>query len=86
MNDPRHLSPPPERFNIGRYCLAEHAAARPDKTVLIVAGGRQRHWNYRELDLMVRRLAGGLRALGLRAGERMSMPAPSTGPTRSASS
>ena len=32
MNDPRHLSPPPERFNIGRYCLAEHAAARPDKT------------------------------------------------------
>jgi acyl-coenzyme A synthetase/AMP-(fatty) acid ligase len=73
MNDRCLLPPPPERFNIARYCLAEHAVARPDKTALIVigAGDRRRYWSYRELDLMVRRLAGGLRTLGLPAGERL---------------
>jgi acyl-coenzyme A synthetase/AMP-(fatty) acid ligase len=72
MNDPC-LPPPPERFNIARYCLAEHAVGRPDKTALIVAGGAdlQRRWSYSELDLMVRRLGGGLRTLGLSPGERL---------------
>src|SRR5512132_4207704 len=72
MNDPRHLPPPPERFNIARYCLAEHAAARPDKTALIVVGGGQeRRWCYGELDRAVRRLAGGLLGLGLSPGARL---------------
>ena len=73
MNEHSPLRPPPERFNIARYCLADQAATWPDKTALIIAGGidRQRQWSYRELDLMVRRLAGGLRALGLHAGERL---------------
>lgn len=67
------LSTPPGRFNIARYCLAAQAAAYPHKTGLIVAGDgdRQRRWSYGELDLMVRRLAGGLRALGLTMGERL---------------
>ena len=67
------LSTPPGQFNIARCCLAAQAAAHPNKTGLIVAGdgNRQRRWSYGELDLMVRRLAGGLRALGLTMGERL---------------
>ncbi len=67
------MRPPPERFNIARYCLAGRAAAHPDKTALIIVGGegKERAWSYRELDLAVRRLAGGLRHMGLAAGERL---------------
>ena len=72
LNDHSLLPPPPERFNIARYCLAAHAAARPDKTALIVVGGGQeRRWCYGELDRVVRRLAGGLRRLGLTPGARL---------------
>jgi acyl-coenzyme A synthetase/AMP-(fatty) acid ligase len=67
------LAPPPERFNIARYCLAGHAAERPEKTALIIAGaeGAARRWSYAEIEAMVRRLAGGLRALGLPRGARV---------------
>ena len=72
LSDHSLLPPPPERFNIARYCLAAHAAARPDKTALIVVGGGQeRRWCYGELDRAVRRLAGGLRRLGLTPGARL---------------
>ena len=71
MENPSDHSPP-ERFNIARYCLAAHAAARPDKTALIVVGGGQeRRWCYGELDRAVRRLAGGFRRLGLAPGARL---------------
>lgn len=65
-------SPPPDRFNLARYCLAAQAAAFPDKTALIIAGADApaRRWSYGEIDAMVRRLAGGLQALGLPAGAR----------------
>lgn len=71
------LSSPPDRLNIAGYCLAENAAARPDKTALIVAGqaGREHRWSFAELDLTVRRLAGGLRATGLTPGERVMIRA-----------
>ncbi|MBK8209770.1 MAG: acyl-CoA synthetase [Rhodospirillales bacterium] len=67
------LFSPPARFNIARYCLAEHAAARPEKTALIIAGadGAERRWCYAEIDGMVRRLAGGLLTLGLPSGARV---------------
>ena len=66
LSDHSLFPPPPERFNVARYCLAAHAAARPDKTALIVVGGGQeRRWCYGELDRAVRRLAGGFRRLGL---------------------
>ena len=55
LSDYSPLPPPPERFNIARYCLAAHAAERPDKTALIVVGGGQeRRWRYGELDRAVR--------------------------------
>jgi acyl-coenzyme A synthetase/AMP-(fatty) acid ligase len=73
MNEHARLPLPPRRFNIARYCLAAQALTWADRTALIIAGGgdRQRRWSYRELDLMVRRLAGGLTMLGLPAGERL---------------
>jgi acyl-coenzyme A synthetase/AMP-(fatty) acid ligase len=67
------LVPPPARFNLARYCLAAQAAAHPGKMALIIAGddGAARRWSYAEIDGMVRRLAGGLRALGLPKGARV---------------
>jgi acyl-coenzyme A synthetase/AMP-(fatty) acid ligase len=73
MYEHARLPVSPQRFNIAGYCLAAQAATWPEKTALIIAGGggRQRRWSYRELDLMVRLLAGGLGALGLPPGERL---------------
>jgi len=67
------LSRPPERFNLPHYCLAAHAATRPEKIALIIAGegGRVRQWSYAEIDESVRRLAGGLRSLALPPGARV---------------
>jgi acyl-coenzyme A synthetase/AMP-(fatty) acid ligase len=66
------MLPPPERLNIARYCLAANAAGRPDKTALILVGDKDvQRITYRELDLAVRRLAGGLRELGLPPGARL---------------
>ncbi|CAK0742925.1 AMP-dependent synthetase and ligase [uncultured Gammaproteobacteria bacterium] len=64
---------PPARINIARHCLTDHAHSQPDKTALIIAGpgGSERRWSYAELDLAVRRLAGGLLALGARPGDRL---------------
>ena len=62
-----------ERFNFASYCLGRQAAARGGKRALIIADGPDalRSWTYAELDGMVRRLAGGLVASGLRKGDRV---------------
>ena len=64
---------PPARFNIARYCLGAHGEDLGAKTALIIVGdgGRDRRWTYAELDLMVRRLAAGLRRSGLMPGDRL---------------
>jgi len=73
----RGISSLPKRLNIARYCVAAHAAEDPAKTALIVVGeaGREHRWSFGELDLTVRRLAGGLRATGLHPGERVMIRA-----------
>ncbi len=60
------------RFNIARYCLAENARLRGDKTAMILVGeSGEFRMSFAEADLAVRRLAGGLRALGLPTGSRI---------------
>ncbi|MEI8395582.1 MAG: acyl-CoA synthetase [Rhodospirillaceae bacterium] len=63
----------PAQLNIARHCLSEQARTCPDKTALIIVGegGVARSWSYRTLDLMVRRLAGGLLAAGAQPGQRL---------------
>lgn len=54
------------RFNLARYCLAENARLRPDKTAMILVGaGSEFRMTFAEADLAVRRLAAGLQSLGL---------------------
>ncbi len=66
-----------ESFNLARHCLGRQAAERGHKTALIIADGADafRSWTYAELDGMVRRLAGGLVASGLRKGDRVMIRA-----------
>lgn len=60
------------RFNIARYCLAENARLRPDKTAMILVGeDGEFRMTFGEVDLAVRRLAAGLQSLGLPAGSRV---------------
>ncbi len=64
--------PVPACFNLARYCLAENARLRPEITALTVVGdGGAQRWTHAELDLKVRRLAAGLRSLGLAPGARV---------------
>jgi acyl-coenzyme A synthetase/AMP-(fatty) acid ligase len=61
--------PVPARFNMARYCLADRPAERLG---LIVAGeGEAERWSYGELRDAVLRVAHGLRAMGLRPGDRL---------------
>jgi len=68
---------PPARFNMARYCLGAAARATPDKIALVVvsdAGApieRAERWTYAQLDDAVRRVAAGLRQVGLRPGARL---------------
>lgn len=68
---------PPAQFNMARYCLAKAAQATPDKVALIVVSDghvpieQAERWTYHQLDDAVRRIATGLRALGLKPGERL---------------
>jgi acyl-coenzyme A synthetase/AMP-(fatty) acid ligase len=56
----------PARFNIARYCLAENARLRGDKTAMILVGEQgETRMSFAEADLAVRRLAAGLLSLGL---------------------
>lgn len=59
---------PPARLNLARYCLAGKPA---EKTALIIAGGSTERWSYGALEDSVLRLAAGLRAQGVEAGERL---------------
>ena len=71
---PRHGfrgAPPPPRFNLVSYCLGAVARERPDALALTVVrdldagdAGVQR-FTFGQLDDAVRRVASGLRALGL---------------------
>ncbi|MBL8259998.1 MAG: AMP-binding protein [Candidatus Competibacteraceae bacterium] len=68
---------PPPRFNMARYCLAGAAGSAPDKVALIVVSDAQapveraERWTYGQLDDAVRRVAAGLRDLGLEPGARL---------------
>jgi len=58
--------PVPAKFNLARYCLAENARLRPDKTAMILVGASgEFRMSFAEADLAVRRLAAGLQSLGL---------------------
>ncbi len=66
------LEPVPQRFNLARYCLAKNARLRPAATALTIVGdGGVQRWSHGELDVQVRRLAAGLRDLGLPRGARV---------------
>ena len=58
---------PGERFNFAAHLMAANAG-RPDKAAFVDDQGRL---SYRELEFQVRRLAAGLRAVGLRREERV---------------
>lgn len=66
----------PSRFNMARYCLAA-AQTTPNKVALIVVSDahaaivQAERWTYGQLDEAVRRIATGLRALGLERGARL---------------
>ncbi len=68
---------PPARFNMARYCLETAARLTPDKIALIVVSDARAPveqaecWTYTQLDVAVRRLATGLRDLGLQPGARL---------------
>jgi benzoate-CoA ligase len=64
---PTPVSAPPERFNFAQHLFAVNAA-RAGKTAFVDDQGAL---TYGELDQRARRLAAGLRALGLRREERV---------------
>lgn len=68
----------PERFNMARHCLGPAAHRPPDRTALIVAhadpavsADAGERWTFGELDTAVRAVAGGLRSVGVRPGDRV---------------
>ena len=61
------VSPPPEVFNVAQHLLGVNAG-RPEKAAFIDDAGSLSHG---ELDARVRRLAAGLRALGVKREERV---------------
>ncbi|WP_159729553.1 acyl-CoA synthetase [Methylosinus sp. Ce-a6] len=66
------IEPVPARFNLARYCIADHARAHPDKTAIVIVGDEgERSWSYAALDRDVRALAAGFRGLGLEPGARV---------------
>ncbi|HRF63495.1 MAG TPA: acyl-CoA synthetase [Candidatus Competibacter sp.] len=68
---------PPTRFNMARYCLEVVARATPEKVALIVVSDahasvdRAERWTYAQLSDAVKRVAAGLRGLGLATGDRL---------------
>jgi len=62
---------------MARYCLSAAAQATPDKVALVVVSDarapadRAERWTYAQLDDAVRRIATGLRQLGLEPGARL---------------
>jgi benzoate-CoA ligase len=64
---PTNIPPPPESFNFAQHLLAANAA-RPGKPAFVDDSGTL---TYGELDERVRRVAAGLRGLGIRREERV---------------
>jgi acyl-coenzyme A synthetase/AMP-(fatty) acid ligase len=68
---------PPARFNMARYCLDAAAKTTPNQVALIVVADadapveQAERWTYAQLDEAVRRVAAGLRQLGLEPGARL---------------
>ena len=64
---------PPPRFNAARYCLAENARRRGDKTALVMVGEGDAvsRISFAEADRAVRGIAAGLSRLGLDPGARV---------------
>ncbi len=67
---------PPCQFNMAEYAIGVAAKAKPDKVALVVlddvsTGTPAETWTYRDLDCAVRRIAGGLVALGFVRGDRL---------------
>ena len=64
---------PPARFNAARYCLAQNARLRGDKTALIMVGANDAvsRLTYAQADRAVRGIAAGLLGLGLAPGARV---------------
>ncbi|MDQ0503370.1 acyl-CoA synthetase [Xanthobacter agilis] len=69
MTDAPGVEGQPEHahFNLAEHCLARQARQFPDRRalVLIGEGGATEIWTYGALDTAVRRLAAGLKTLGL---------------------
>ncbi len=72
FNSINQPEPVPGKFNLARYCLAENARLRPKATAITVVGDHGAQcWTHGEFDLNVRRLAAGLRSLGITPGARI---------------
>lgn len=71
------LAPPSARVNVARLFL-EQARARPDALAIAAADGRGgwRRTSFAELADLVRRIASGLAARGVRRGDRASVLVP----------
>ena len=61
------MEPAPETFNIAAYILGENARVRGNKTAIVMVGSdlNEQHWSFADIDASARRLAAGLRSLGL---------------------
>ena len=72
----------PTRFNMARYAIGRAAAADPHKVALTVVAdvdapiAAAERWTYGALDEAVRRIAAGLIAEGLAAGDRLLIRLP----------
>ncbi|MBT4544562.1 MAG: acyl-CoA synthetase [Alphaproteobacteria bacterium] len=73
------LPPPPERFNLARWCLDENVRLRGDKVAMILAhpegdGFTDERWTFREFEDCILRMAAGLEATGkLQRGDRVML-------------
>ncbi|HEY9081223.1 acyl-CoA synthetase [Magnetovibrio sp.] len=72
------IGPRPHAFNAAAYCVSRPAQTHPDKTALIVVSDPvslepAERWSYAQLDDAIRRLAAGLKHMGLQPGERVML-------------